>query len=88
MLAAAPEGSGVAKRLGSRALNWEGQMWVLAKSAALLVGALLVVQLVASVFETVAQTTQASTEVPTTVAPAVTGAPMSRQRSPDRASMF
>jgi hypothetical protein len=81
MLTAALEGSSIAKRLGSRSLNWEDQMWVLAKCAVLLVGPLLVVQLVVSVFETVAQTRQASTEAPAVAAPMLTSAPMSRQPS-------
>jgi hypothetical protein len=63
-------------------------MWVLAKCTVLLVGALIVVQLVASAFETVALTRQASRGMRAVTAPVLTSAPMSKHLSPDRVSTF
>lgn len=63
-------------------------MWVLAKCAVLLVCALIVVQVVASAFETVALTRQASREMRAVTAPALTSAPMWKHYGPDRVSTF
>jgi hypothetical protein len=65
-------------------------MWILGKIAVLLVGALLVVQVVASVFETAAQTRQAAAEIPAVAVPAgmLTAAPTSTFYQHTRVSNF
>ena len=60
-------------------------MWVLAKCAMLVVGALIIVQLVASAFETVALTRQAMRAV---TAQVPTAAPRSKHLGPDHVLTF